>query len=112
MANYLIGTVWLIVCLGATAVDPASSAAGHAASGASDDDNIAFHVTRSGNDAFDGRTRETAFASLQRAVDALQPGQTLVIGPGEYSGAVTADHLGSLDADTVIRAEIPGTVLP
>jgi hypothetical protein len=69
-----------------------------------------LYVTLQGDDAHDGRTRETAFATIQRAVDVLQPGQTLVIGPGEYFGAVRADSLGGPDAETVIRAEIPGTV--
>ncbi|MBL9176325.1 MAG: right-handed parallel beta-helix repeat-containing protein [Verrucomicrobiales bacterium] len=70
-----------------------------------------LYVTVQGNDAHDGRTRETALATLQRAVEVLRPGQTLVIGPGDYFGPVAADHLGSPDVETVIQAEIPGTVL-
>ena len=70
-----------------------------------------LYVTRNGNDANNGTTRETAFATIQHAVNVLAPGQILVIGPGEYFGAVVADHLGSMDVDTVIRAEIPGTVI-
>lgn len=70
-----------------------------------------LYVTVQGDDANEGRTRETAFATLQRAVDVLRPGQTLVIGPGEYFGPVLANHPGSPDVETVIRAEIPGTVL-
>lgn len=68
-------------------------------------------VTVDGDDANDGRTRATALATLQHAVDVLEPGQTLVVGPGEYFGAVVADRLGGPDAETVIRAELPGTVL-
>ena len=70
-----------------------------------------FYVTRSGNDTRDGKTRETAFATIQHAVNVLGPGQTLVVGPGEYFGAIVASHLGNMDVDTVIRAEIPGTVI-
>ncbi len=70
-----------------------------------------YYVRRDGSDDADGKSYATAFASVQRGVSALQPGQTLVIGPGEYFGPVVADHLGSLDEETVIRAERPGTVL-
>ncbi|MDY0004170.1 MAG: hypothetical protein RBU30_22920, partial [Polyangia bacterium] len=68
-------------------------------------------VRADGDDASDGRTRATALATIQRGVDLLQPGETLVIGPGEYFGPVRAAGLGSQEAETVIRAEIPGTVL-
>lgn len=37
-----------------------------------------------GDDANDGQTSATAWASLQRAMDALQPGQTLQLMSGEY----------------------------
>jgi hypothetical protein len=70
-----------------------------------------LYVAKDGDDANDGTSRETALASIQAAVDLLQPGQTLVIGPGEYFGPVLVDHLGSMEVDTVIRAEIPGTVI-
>ncbi len=111
MGNRFVRALWLIVCLGVAVDDVGGGATRCAAAGVNGDDDIMVHVTRGGDDANDGRTRETAFASLQHAVDALQPGQTVVIGPGEYSGAAVVDHLGSMDADTVIRAEIPGTVV-
>ena len=44
-------------------------------------------------------------------MDALKPGDTLTIGPGEYFESVKRANLGSPDADTVIRAEIHGTAL-
>lgn len=69
-----------------------------------------YWVTAHGDDNNDGLTRQTAFASIQAGVDALTAGQTLVIGPGEYFGPVLVTELGSNDADTVIRAELPGTV--
>jgi hypothetical protein len=111
MANRFVGAAWLVVCLGVAVESVEGNAARCAAAGVSRDADIIVHVTRNGNDANNGRTRATAFGSMQHAVDALQPGQTLVIGPGEYFGAVVVDHLGSMDTDTVIRAEIPGTVI-
>ncbi len=70
-----------------------------------------FFVRLDGDDGNDGRSMETAFATIQHGVDALEHGATLTIGPGEYFGFVQREHLGSLEEDTVIRADIPGTVL-
>lgn len=53
---------------------------------------------------------DQAFASVQKGVNALQPGDTLTIAPGEYREAVKRIDLGSVDRETIIRAEIPGTV--
>ena len=70
-----------------------------------------YHVTKQGQDTQTGTTRDTAFATIQKGVTSLQPGDTLTIGPGEYFESVKRIDLGSADHDTVIRAEIPGTVL-
>lgn len=70
-----------------------------------------WYVAVEGDDAADGRTPATAFASVQRGVDALNPGDTLTILPGEYFGAVMRADVGSAEAQTAIRAAIPGTVL-
>jgi hypothetical protein len=70
-----------------------------------------YFVDRKGSDAADGLTPGSAFASIQKGVDALSPGDTLTIEPGEYFGSVSRPKLGSMDADTIIRAKIPGTVL-
>jgi hypothetical protein len=70
-----------------------------------------FFVSTQGNDQRDGRTPATAFATVQRGVDALSPGDTLTVEPGEYREAVFRESLGSADADTTIRARIAGTVL-
>ncbi len=70
-----------------------------------------YFVSVTGDDARDGLSRETAFATVQRGVDALAAGDTLTILPGEYRGAVYREGLGSADAETLIRTEIPATVV-
>ena len=70
-----------------------------------------YFVSKAGADANNGRSRQAAFLTIQKGVDALKAGDTLTIGPGEYFEDVAREGLGSADADTVIRAEIPGTVL-
>ena len=70
-----------------------------------------YFVGRQGSDANDGVSRQRAFLTVQKGVDALNPGDTLTIGPGEYLGSVRRAKLGSAEKETVIRAEIPGTVL-
>lgn len=70
-----------------------------------------YFVSLEGNDSADGRSPATAFRTIQRGVDALNPGDTLTIAPGQYPESVSRQDLGSADVDTVIRAAIPGTVL-
>lgn len=70
-----------------------------------------YFVAPDGDDAREGRCRETAFATLQRGVDALETGDELVVAPGTYDGGVIGVGLGGPEAETVIRAEIPGTAI-
>ena len=70
-----------------------------------------YFVSREGADTQDGTNRGTAFRTIQKGVDALEPGDVLTIGPGEYCEVVTRDDLGGPGRNTVIRAEIPQTVL-
>lgn len=70
-----------------------------------------YFVAIGGDDGNEGTSMDAAFASIQRGVDALSAGDTLTIGPGEYFESIHREGLGSDDAETVIRAAIPGTVL-
>lgn len=70
-----------------------------------------YFVSTTGSGEGDGRSPASAFATIQRGVDALEPGDTLTILPGEYRQHVRRENIGGPDADTVIRAQIPGTVL-
>ena len=70
-----------------------------------------YFVSKAGNDTQDGKQPATAFATIQKGVNILQPGDTLTIGPGEYHEAIKRTELGSAAAVTVLRAEVPGTVV-
>lgn len=70
-----------------------------------------YFVSANGNDTQDGRSREQAFATIQRGVDALAAGDTLTILPGEYFENVRRANLGNAEVATVIRAAIPGTAV-
>jgi len=70
-----------------------------------------YFVSKQGSDDNDGRTLATAFLTIQKGVDALEPGNTLTVSPGEYYEGVSRSNLGNAEVDTLIRAEIPGTVI-
>ena len=70
-----------------------------------------YFVATHGDDANDGLGLQTAFATIQRGLDALETGDTLTIAPGEYYENARREDLGGPDADTVIRAQIPGAAL-
>jgi len=70
-----------------------------------------YFVSLEGSDQSNGTARDQAFRTIQKGVDALEQGDTLTILPGEYFEAVKRENLGGPDRETVIRAEIPGTVL-
>lgn len=70
-----------------------------------------YFVALNGDDENSGLSREQAFATIQRGVDALLPGDILTILPGEYRESVFRDGLGNAEVDTIIRAERPGTAI-
>ena len=84
----------------------AAFAAIHSATFATD-----YYVTKQGNDTQTGTTRTAAWGTIQKGVDALQAGDSLTIGPGEYAESIKRTGLGDAEHETTIRAEIPGTVL-
>lgn len=70
-----------------------------------------YFVNKQGNDANGGQARDKAFLTIQKGVDALAPGDTLSIGPGEYFESVCRTNLGGANADTIIRSEVPGAAI-
>jgi hypothetical protein len=70
-----------------------------------------YFVNPRGNDSQAGTDRQAALATVQKGVNLLQPGDILTIAPGEYHEAISRKDLGGADQETIIRAEIPGTVL-
>lgn len=65
-----------------------------------------FHVSLQGNDAAAG-TAAAPWRTLQHAVDALQPGDTVLIGPGVYRERITVRRGGTSAAPITLSA-LPG----
>jgi len=64
-----------------------------------------YHVDGgAGQDANDGRTESTAWATIQRAADVLQPGQTVCIRAGVYRETVRPPRGGQPGARITFRA--------
>lgn len=72
---------------------------------------VEYFVAKGGRDDANGLTEGEAFATIQKGVSVLSPGDTLTIGPGEYAESVRRNDLGAVDKTTIIQARIPGTVL-
>jgi hypothetical protein len=72
---------------------------------------VEYFVNKQGGDDRDGLSRTNAFLTVQKGVNALQPGDILTIGPGEYRECVRRDKLGNAEKDTLIRADISGTAI-
>jgi hypothetical protein len=70
-----------------------------------------YFVNKQGNNANNGLTKDNAFLTIRKGLDAIKAGDTLTIGAGEYREKMERTDIGNLDVDTVIRAEVPGTVL-
>lgn len=54
-----------------------------------------FFVSFQGNDAADGTSPAAAWRTIQRAADTLEPGDTVLIGPGDYAEYVATRRAGS-----------------
>ncbi len=70
-----------------------------------------YFVSLSGDNGATGLSEAAAFRTVQKGVDALKPGDTLTLLPGEYNEQVARKGLGSADAVTTLRAKIPGTAV-
>ncbi len=70
-----------------------------------------WYTSPTGNNTAAGTDPGHAFATIQHGVDALEPGDTLVILPGEYHESIQRKDLGSDDTVTTIKAAIPGTAV-
>jgi hypothetical protein len=75
-----------------------------------DESKITYFVSPHGNDANNGRTRATAFATLQKAEDVVQPGETVLVTKGEYRQTLHINKEGRADAWITFLAE-PGAVI-
>src|SRR5437660_1427453 len=65
-----------------------------------------YHVALSGSDTGAG-TAAAPWRTIQHAVNALQPGDTAVVGPGTYREAVTMKRSGTATAPITVEA-LPG----
>lgn len=70
-----------------------------------------WYVSPQGDDGDDGRSPATAFRTLQRALEVVQPGQTILILPGTYHEAIEVYNLGAAEAPIVIRGDPDGAVI-
>jgi hypothetical protein len=61
-----------------------------------------WYVTPTGAGTRDGRSPENALGSLQQALDVVQPGDTIVLGPGDYRQMVSTKRHGMPGAPIAI----------
>lgn len=72
-----------------------------------DETKVTYFVSPTGKDTNNGRTRATAFATLQTAADAVQPGETVLVTKGRYHQTMHLKKEGRPDAWITFVAE-PG----
>lgn len=66
-----------------------------------------WYVSKSGLDTNSGAAGKP-FATLKRGVEALKPGDTLIVGPGIYREEVFIEKSGTPEQPITLRAEYPG----
>ena len=72
-----------------------------------DESKATYFVSLDGNDDNDGRTRKTAFATMQHAADVVQPGETVLVTKGVYHAGFQIAKQGTPNAWLTFQAE-PG----
>jgi len=55
-----------------------------------------------GDNAYDGRTPETGFRDLARAIEAAKPGDTILLAPGAYDQDLQARVSAARSANIVV----------
>ena len=70
-----------------------------------------YFVSPAGKDSSDGKSLKTPVKTIRRGMELLKAGDTLTILPGAYHEAVRKVFDGDPARRTLIRAQIPGTVL-
>jgi hypothetical protein len=75
-----------------------------------DESKVTYFVSVNGNDTSDGRTRKSAFATLQKAEDVVQPGETVLVTRGDYRQTLHINKEGRENAWIAFVAE-PGAVI-
>jgi tetratricopeptide (TPR) repeat protein len=63
-----------------------------------------YYVSTNGNNSLDGLSRETAWKSIQHAADMVRPGDTVLIGGGNYPGTVYFRVSGEKDRPITFKA--------
>ncbi len=64
-----------------------------------------WYVSPQGDDANAGTSRDSAFRTLKRALNAVQPGDTVIILAGIYNDSIVTEDFGSVDAGITVRGE-------
>ena len=72
-----------------------------------DESQVTYYVSPSGDDSKDGKTRTTALKTMQKAVDLVNPGETVLVLKGLYKEGFWINKHGRKDAWISIIAE-PG----
>ena len=78
----------------------ALAACGGGGGGGDSSSSDTLYVRRAGADSADGITPETAYRSIWKAVDEARAGQTIIVGPGEYTVPRDAPF-NSIDIDDI-----------
>jgi parallel beta-helix repeat protein len=69
-----------------------------------------YYVSTQGDDGDDGRTRATAFRTVGRAMEVVQPGDAVLILAGVYNEAQMPEYVGNSRSPITLRGE-DGAVL-